>query len=162
MSKEGHNSTTVAAGQLKALVERIERLEEEKKEVAEHIKEVFAEAKGNGFDTKTLRRIIALRKKTADERAEEEAMTDLYMSAMGMQLPLDLMAPVLQESDKASKRLKKAHDKLSPVAEFKRAVSKLGTPRELTDDEKASGVVAAFDGRDGEPNVSISIPNSDA
>jgi uncharacterized protein (UPF0335 family) len=78
------SATTVAAGQLKAIVERIERLEEEKKEVAEQIKEVYAEAKGNGFDAKTLRKVVALRKKPAEERSEEEAMLDLYMHALGM------------------------------------------------------------------------------
>ena len=77
------SATTVAAGQLKAIVERIERLEEEKKEVADQIKEVYAEAKGNGFDAKTLRK-VALRKKPAEERSEEEAMLDLYMHALGM------------------------------------------------------------------------------
>lgn len=78
------SSTSVAAGQLKSIIERIERLEEEKKEVADQIKEVYAEAKGNGFDAKTLRKVVSLRKKPADEREEEEAMLDLYLSALGM------------------------------------------------------------------------------
>ena len=78
------SSVTVSAGQLRAIVERVERLEEEKKEVADQIKEVYAEAKSNGFDTKTLRKIVALRKKKPEERSEEEAMLDLYMSALGM------------------------------------------------------------------------------
>ncbi len=78
------SATNVSAGQLRAIVERVERLEEEKKEVSEQIKEVFAEAKGNGFDVKTLRKIIALRKKKPEERSEEEAMLELYMSALGM------------------------------------------------------------------------------
>ena len=78
------SSTTVAAGQLKAIVERIERLEEEKAEVAGQIKEVYAEAKGNGFDAKTLRKIVSLRKKDTEERQEEEALLDLYMHALGM------------------------------------------------------------------------------
>ncbi len=77
-------STSVAADHLRQVIERIERLEEEKKEVAEQIKEVYAEAKGNGFDTKTLRKIVALRKKDPNERSEEEAMLDLYLSALGM------------------------------------------------------------------------------
>ncbi|MEM7269474.1 MAG: GapR family DNA-binding domain-containing protein [Pseudomonadota bacterium] len=77
-------STTVAAGQLKAIVERVERLEEEKKEIADQIKEVYAEAKANGFDTKTLRKVVSLRKKAAEERQEEEAMLDLYLHALGM------------------------------------------------------------------------------
>ena len=78
------STTTVAAGQLKAIVERIERLEEEKKAVAEQIKEVYAEAKGNGFDARTLRKIVSLRKKPTEEREEEEALLDLYLSALGM------------------------------------------------------------------------------
>ncbi|MEM7524788.1 MAG: DUF2312 domain-containing protein [Pseudomonadota bacterium] len=80
----GFSTTAVAAGQLKSIVERVERLEEEKKEVAEQIKEVYAEAKANGFDTKTLRKVIALRKKNSEERQEEEAMLDLYLHALGM------------------------------------------------------------------------------
>jgi uncharacterized protein (UPF0335 family) len=78
------SATTVSAGQLRAIVERIERLEEEKKAVADQIKEVFAEAKGNGFDVKTIRKIISLRKKDPDERSEEDAMLELYMHALGM------------------------------------------------------------------------------
>lgn len=76
--------TTFAQGQLRALVERIERLEEEKKTIAADIKEVYAEAKGNGFDTKILRKVIFLRKKEATEREEEQSMLDLYMEALGM------------------------------------------------------------------------------
>ncbi|OJX74284.1 MULTISPECIES: DUF2312 domain-containing protein [unclassified Mesorhizobium] len=75
---------TVAAGHLRSLIERIEQLEEEKKEVAESIKEVFAEAKGAGFDTKAIRTIIRLRKKDQVERQEEEAILDLYKAALGM------------------------------------------------------------------------------
>ena len=81
---EDVSTTTVAADQLRTIVERIERLEEEKKEIAEQIKEVYAEAKGNGFDTKALKRIVSLRKKPAEEREEEEAVLDLYLSALGM------------------------------------------------------------------------------
>ena len=83
-STDQASSTSVAAGQLRAMVERIERLEEEKREVAEQIKEVYAEAKANGFDTKTLRKVVAMRKKPAEERQEEEALLDLYLSALGM------------------------------------------------------------------------------
>ncbi|QND61462.1 DUF2312 domain-containing protein [Mesorhizobium huakuii] len=77
-------SQTVAAGQLRALIERIERLDEEKKTIAEDIKEVFAEAKGTGFDTKAIRTILRLRKKDQAERQEEDAILDLYMAALGM------------------------------------------------------------------------------
>ena len=78
------STTSVAADQLRSIIERVERLEDEKKEVAEQIKEVFAEAKANGFDTKTLRKVISLRKKALEERQEEEAMLDLYLHALGM------------------------------------------------------------------------------
>ena len=76
--------TTFAEGQLRAIVERIERLEEEKKTIAADIKEVYAEAKGNGYDIKILRKVISLRKKEPAERMEEEAMLDVYLSALGM------------------------------------------------------------------------------
>ncbi|MGS1094775.1 DUF2312 domain-containing protein [Aquamicrobium terrae] len=77
-------SNTVAAGQLRAFIERVERLEEEKKTIADDIKEVFAEAKGTGFDTKAMRTIIRLRKKDQAEREEEESILDLYKAALGM------------------------------------------------------------------------------
>jgi uncharacterized protein (UPF0335 family) len=82
--KGGDNASTFAKGQLKTIVERVERLEEEKKTIGADIKEVYAEAKGNGFDTKILRKVIALRKLDADERAEAQAMIDLYCDALGM------------------------------------------------------------------------------
>jgi uncharacterized protein (UPF0335 family) len=72
-----------AEGQLKSLVERIERLEEEKRALAGDLKEVYAEAKGHGFDTKILRKVVALRRKDAVEREEEDTMVTLYMSALG-------------------------------------------------------------------------------
>ncbi len=77
-------SQTVAAGQLRAFIERVERLEEEKKTIADDIKEVFAEMKGTGFDTKAVRKIIRLRKQDQAERQEEEAILDLYLAALGM------------------------------------------------------------------------------
>lgn len=72
-----------AQSQLKSIIERIERLEQEKTEVAEQIKEVFAEAKGNGFDVKILRKVVRLRKQDRARRQEEEAILDLYLSALG-------------------------------------------------------------------------------
>ena len=72
------------AGQLKAFIERIERLEEEKRGIAEDIKEVFSEAKGQGYDVKALRKIIALRRQDADERREAEAILETYLNALGM------------------------------------------------------------------------------
>lgn len=77
-------SSSVAADQLKAFIERIERLEEEKAGIAGDIKDVFAEAKGTGFDVKALRSILRIRKKDHDERQEEEAILELYMQALGM------------------------------------------------------------------------------
>ena len=72
-----------AQGQLKSIIERIERLEVEKGEIAEQIKEVFAEAKGNGFDVKVLRKVVRIRKQDRAKRQEEEAILDLYLSAIG-------------------------------------------------------------------------------
>jgi uncharacterized protein (UPF0335 family) len=75
---------TAASKQLKSFVERIERLEEEKKGIADDIRDVFAEAKGQGFDTKIMRQVIRIRKKDTAERQEEEALLDLYLHALGM------------------------------------------------------------------------------
>ena len=75
---------SVAADQLKAFIERIERWEEEKAGIAGDIREIYAEAKGNGFDTKAMRKILAMRKKDFSERQEEEAILELYMQALGM------------------------------------------------------------------------------
>ena len=72
-----------AQGQLKSIIERIERLEQEKTEISEQIKEVFAEAKGNGFDVKVLRKVVRIRKQDRAKRLEEEAILDLYLSAIG-------------------------------------------------------------------------------
>jgi uncharacterized protein (UPF0335 family) len=77
-------SQTVAAGQLRALIERIERLHEERQTIGQDIAEVFAEAKGTGFDTKAMKRIIQLRRQDQAERQEEEAILDLYKAALGM------------------------------------------------------------------------------
>ncbi|MBB4102069.1 DUF2312 domain-containing protein [Allorhizobium borbori] len=74
----------VARDQLRAFIERIERLEEEKKTIADDIKDVYAEAKGTGFDTKILKKVIALRKKDDQERMEEEAILETYLAALGM------------------------------------------------------------------------------
>jgi uncharacterized protein (UPF0335 family) len=76
--------TSFAQGQLRSFIERIERLEEEKKAIAADIKEVYAEAKATGFDTKIMRKVVTLRKKDSAERQEEEALLDLYLGALGM------------------------------------------------------------------------------
>lgn len=79
----------IAGDQLRSIVERIERLEEEKAGIANDVKEVYAEAKGNGFDVKALRQIIRLRKQELAEREEQEMMLDTYMRALGMLPELD-------------------------------------------------------------------------
>ncbi len=82
MSDIGHNS--VAGEELRQFIERIERLEEEKAGIASDIKDVYTELKGRGFDAKAVREIIRIRKQDASERAEREAIRDLYMQALGM------------------------------------------------------------------------------
>ncbi|QPC45037.1 DUF2312 domain-containing protein [Kaustia mangrovi] len=93
-----------ADAQLRQLVERIERLEEDKAAIAGDIREVYAEAKAHGFDTKILRKVIGLRRKDRAEREEEDAVTTLYMQALGM-LPLweaaDTAAPDTPATDPA-------------------------------------------------------------
>lgn len=83
-------------GQLKAIVERIERLETDKAAIATDIKEVYSEAKANGFDAKILRKLIALRKKEAAEREEEQSLLEVYMSALGMIADLPLGQAALE------------------------------------------------------------------
>lgn len=77
-------ATRFAKDHLKAFVERIERLEEEKKAIADDIRDVYAEAKGTGFDTKALRTIVRMRKQDTDERKEQEAILETYLHALGM------------------------------------------------------------------------------
>ncbi|TWA71884.1 uncharacterized protein (UPF0335 family) [Azospirillum baldaniorum] len=92
MSKIGHNKPPadasdvggIAADRLRSFVERIERLEEEKRGLQDDVKEVYAEAKGTGFDTKIIRQIIRLRKMDKADRQEQEAILDLYKEALGM------------------------------------------------------------------------------
>ena len=88
MDVEGLNdsvdSTGVARDRLKTFIERVERLEEEKKAITDDMKEIFAEAKGEGFDVKVIRMIIRIRKQDSNERAEQEAILDLYLHALGM------------------------------------------------------------------------------
>ncbi|MFC7703292.1 DUF2312 domain-containing protein [Plastorhodobacter daqingensis] len=81
ISDEAYN---VTAEELRQFIERYEHLEAEKKDIAEQQKEVMAEAKGRGYDTKVLRKIVALRKRQPDDIAEEEAVLELYKAALGM------------------------------------------------------------------------------
>jgi uncharacterized protein (UPF0335 family) len=78
-------SNSVSGEELKAFIERIERLEEEKAALAGDIRDVYSEAKANGFDTKIMRKIVTLRRKDHAERKEEEAIMELYLEALGMQ-----------------------------------------------------------------------------
>ena len=82
-STEADMLTVAAQGRLKSFFERIERLEEDKAAIAADLKEVFAEAKGEGFDTKIIRKVVRLRKQDKAKRQEEEALVDLYLSAIG-------------------------------------------------------------------------------
>ena len=79
----------VAGARLSSFIERIERLEEDKKGIADDIKEIYAEAKGNGYDVKALRKIVSLRKMEVSERHEQEMVLDTYMRALGMLPELD-------------------------------------------------------------------------
>ena len=83
VASEADVLTATAQGRLKSFIERIERLEEDKAAIAADLKEVFAEAKGEGFDTKIIRKVVRLRKQDKAKRQEEEALVDLYLSAIG-------------------------------------------------------------------------------
>jgi uncharacterized protein (UPF0335 family) len=78
------DTQSVAADQLKSIIERIERLNEEKNALSDDIRDVYGEAKANGFDKRVLKRIVALRRQDRDQRMEEEAILELYMQALGM------------------------------------------------------------------------------
>ncbi|MEZ7812372.1 MAG: hypothetical protein ACI9O0_000958 [Paracoccaceae bacterium] len=78
------NSYNVTSEELRQFIERFEQLDSEKKDLAEQQKELMAEAKGRGYDTKILRKVISLRKRSADDVAEEEAVLELYKTALGM------------------------------------------------------------------------------
>lgn len=86
----GHNTQTEAPAtrfakeQLRAIIERIERLEEEKKTIADDVRDIYAEAKGNGYEVKALRTIVRMRKQDADDRREQETILETYMQALGM------------------------------------------------------------------------------
>lgn len=83
----GHNSEAVtqfSKDQLKAVIERIERMEEEKKTISDDIRDIYAEAKGNGYDVKALRTIVRMRKQDPSDRAEQETILETYMHALGM------------------------------------------------------------------------------
>ncbi|MGI4765436.1 MAG: DUF2312 domain-containing protein [Janthinobacterium lividum] len=80
------STNSIEAGHLMAFIERIERLEEDKKTVSDEIKDVYAEAKGTGYDIKIIRKIVSIRKQDQDKRREEEEILELYLQAIGMQV----------------------------------------------------------------------------
>ncbi len=82
--KDQADSYAIAADELRQFIERFEQLESEKKDVADQQKELMAEAKGRGYDTKVLRKVVALRKRKPDDIAEEEAVLEMYKAALGM------------------------------------------------------------------------------
>jgi uncharacterized protein (UPF0335 family) len=94
-----HDVSGVAGAQLKAFIERIERLTEEVKGLQDDIKDVYAEAKGNGFDVKVMRKIISLRKRDVEERQEEEAILELYLQALGMLGPVHDDEPMREAAE---------------------------------------------------------------
>ena len=102
----GDNSShAIAKDQLKSFVERVERLEEEKKTTADDIRDVYAEARGNGYDVKALRTIIKMRKQDADERAEQEAILSVYMEALGLLSDLPLGQAAIAAATRTRKPL---------------------------------------------------------
>ena len=84
LKEDESSATSFAKDQLKSIIERIERLEEEKKAISDDIRDVYAESKGNGFDVKALRAIVRLRKQDPNERQEQETILETYMHALGM------------------------------------------------------------------------------
>lgn len=132
------SKTSFSEGQLKSFVERIERLEEERKALSTDINEVYAETKAFGFDAKIIRKVVKLRAMDAAEREEEATLVDLYMNALGM-------TPLEEAIGKTKLR---------------DAVKGMGTPVPVTDEEREKGVVAAFD-KDG-TRMSIGFPDKAA
>ncbi len=80
------STNSIEAGHLMAFIERIERLEEDRKTVSDEIKDVYAEAKGTGYDIKVMRKIVSIRKQDQDKRREEAEILELYLQALGMQV----------------------------------------------------------------------------
>jgi uncharacterized protein (UPF0335 family) len=120
----------MAKEELKSFVQRIERLEEEKKALADDIRSIYAEAEDNGFDMKALRTVIRMRKQDAKEREAQQAIVDTYLVALGM----------LSDTPLGRSAVERAV--ASPGV--RRAFKKMGKPVELTDEEKAKGFTAAF------------------
>jgi len=135
-------NTSFAKDQLKAIVERIERLEEEKKTIADDIRDIYAESKCFGFDVKALRAVVRLRKEDAAKRREHEAILETYMHALGMLADLPLGQAAIERAA------------ASPGV--RSAIKKMGEPVPLTEEEKARGDAAAFVDKHGN-RVSIGM-----
>lgn len=130
------SATNFAKDQLKSFIERIERLEEEKKSIADDIREVYAEAKGTGFDVKALREIIKLRKMDADERREHEAILETYMNALGM----------LFDTPLGQAATERATDAAGVVKETARTLS-LTNPKHMPSAKQIKAAVARAEAR---------------
>jgi uncharacterized protein (UPF0335 family) len=126
------SGSEIAGDQLRTIVERIENVEAEIKELTEGKKEIYLEAKGNGFDVKIMRKVVALRRQDLNKRREEEELLDVYMSALGMH-PGDDVPGLSPEVRRLAKNPK-----------LRAAVKAFGMPVELTEEEKAAGATAAF------------------
>ena len=113
MSTIGHNTKD----QLKSIIERVERLTEEKKTISDDIRDVYAEAKGNGFDVKALRTIVRMRKQDANERAEQEALVETYMQALGMLADTPLGQSALDRAARSKVRLSESMKDSSDMAQ---------------------------------------------
>lgn len=142
-------SSTVALGanakeQLKSIVGRVETLSADKQKIADDIAEIYAEAKSSGFDTARIREVVKARSVDRAKREEQEAVRDLYMHALGMlsDLPLGEAATAEALARAEARKKAKATRKKSPLTA---AVKGLGTPVEPTEDEKAKGVLVAFE-----------------
>jgi uncharacterized protein (UPF0335 family) len=98
-------ATKFSKDQLKAIIERIERLEEEKKAISDDIRDVYTEAKGNGYDVKALKTIIKMRKQDANERAEQETILDLYLTALGMLADTPLGRAAVERATRPNRQL---------------------------------------------------------
>ena len=102
MAEIGHNSS-VAKDQLKSIIERVERLTEEKDAIASDVRDVYSEAKGNGYDVKAIRTIIKMRKQDAADRAEQEAILETYLHALGMLSDLPLGQAAIERATNKQK-----------------------------------------------------------
>lgn len=131
----GHNS--IAADRLRSLIERIERLEYEKRALADDIREVYAEAKGEGFDVKTMRQVVRLRKLDKADRDEQEALLDVYKSALGMLADTPLGRAAMRAVDKVAEIRDSAPVEIDEPEAVDDAPSDDGDPSEAVEPETA-------------------------